>query len=251
MASAVFILSVVRARLQGMSGGVVCAFLLAIPVAQARESARASWFPDQPSTPYFDWTYVPCEGCHPIKPRAEWIAMARLAGLRGVHFLLAPDEANGPAYSYAPKAIVVSPSTLKLEPCHLSFIIGHEMGHIAQRHFDEDVLAISVLSGKPENWTHSGDEAMHLLEDNFGLAIRMSDIWQQQEQEADWVGALLAAQACHCSIEDSALSYLRVDERYGGGVGAAHDTSLNRLHFLQTFAESARRLAPQVSYSGN
>jgi hypothetical protein len=113
------------------------------------------------------------------------------------------------------------------------------------------VLAISVLSGKPENWTHSGDEAMHLLEDNFGLAIRMSDIWQQQEQEADWVGALLAAQACHCSIEDSALSYLRVDERYGGGVGAAHDTSLNRLHFLQTFAESARRLAPQVSYSGN
>jgi len=226
-----------------MSSGVVCAFLLAIPAAQAREPARADWFPDQPSTPHFDWTYTPCNGCRSIKPRVEWIAMARLAGLKDVNFLLAPDETNGPAYSYAPNAIVVSLSALKLESCHLSFIIGHEMVHIAQRHFDEDVLAISVMSGKPENWTHSGDEAMHLLEDNFGLAIRMSHLWQQQEQEADWVGALLAAQACHCSVEDSALSYLRADEHYGGGVGAAHDASVNRLHFLQAFAESARRLA--------
>jgi hypothetical protein len=250
MATAVFILSVIRARLHGMHGGVVCAFLLAIPVAHARESTRANWFPDQPSIPHFDWTYAPCEGCRALKPRAEWIAMARLAGLKDVHFLLAPNEDSGPAYSYAPKAIVVSPSALKLQPCHLSFIIGHEMVHVAQRHFDEDALAISALSGKSENWTHNGEEVMHLLEDNFGLALRMSEVWQQQEEEADWVGALLAAQGCQCNLEDSALSYLRADKRYGGGVAAAHDTSLNRLHFLQAFAESARRLARQASYTG-
>jgi hypothetical protein len=251
MAAAVFILSVIRSRLYEVSGGVVCAFLLAIPTTQARAGAKANWFPDQPSISHFDWTYTPCDGCRSIAPRAEWLAMAGLAGLREVHFLLAPDEANGPAYSYAPNAIVVSPSALKLGSCHLSFIIGHEMVHVAQRHFDEDVLAVSAMSGKPENWTHSGNEAMHLLEDNFGLAIRMSDLWQRQEQEADWVGALLAAQACHCSLEDSALSYLRADKGYGGGVGAAHDASMNRVHFLQSFAESAKRLALKVTYSSN
>ena len=156
---------------------------------------------------------------------------------------MAPSEANGPAYSFAPNAVVIAPSALKLGFCHLSFLIGHEIVHLAQRHFDEDAVAATALSGKPENWTRKGAEAMQLLEDNFILALRMSVLWQQQEREADWVGALLAAQACRCNIEDSALSYLRADQDDGGGVAAAHERSASRVRFLQAFGLSAKRLA--------
>ncbi len=243
MASTALILRIVRMLPGRAFGWIACAFLLAPPFAEAGNPVRAKWFPDQPSTPRFDWTYTPCEGCRPIQARPAWQAMTRLAGLKNVHFLLAPNEVSGPAYSFAPNAVVIAPSALKLDFCHLSFLIGHEIVHLAQRHFDEDALAAAILSGKPQNWTRKGAEAMQLLEDNFILALRMSELWQQQEREADWVGALLAAQACHCNIEDSALSYLRTDTQYGGGVAAAHETSASRVRFLQAFNVSAKRLA--------
>jgi hypothetical protein len=243
MAGAELILCMVRLPPGRVFGWLACAFLLAPLFAEAGNPARAKWFPDQPSTPRFDWTYTPCEGCRALHAKPEWKAMARLAGLENVHFLLAPNETSGPAYSFAPNAVVIAPSALKLGVCHLSFLIGHEIVHLAQRHFDEDALAAATLSGKPQSWTRKGAEAMQLLEDNFILALRMSDLWQQQEREADWVGALLAAQACRCSIEDSALSYLRKDTGYGGGVAAAHETSASRVRFLQAFNVSAKRLA--------
>lgn len=243
MTCAGLILHIVRISFGRASGWMSCALLLAPLVAEAGNPVRAKWFPDPPSIPRFNWIYTPCEGCRPIHPRPEWRAMASLAGLRKVHFLLAPSEANGPAYSFAPNAVVIAPSALKLSFCHLSFLIGHEIGHIAQRHFDEDAVAAAALSGKRENWTREGAQAMQLLEDNFILALHMSELWQQQEREADWVGALLAAQACRCSIQDSALSYLKADTDYGGGVAAAHDTNASRVRFLQAFNVSARRLA--------
>jgi Zn-dependent protease with chaperone function len=213
-----------------------------VPGVQADGPVRAMWFPDQPETPHFAWTFRPCDGCQTVQPRAEWLAMEKLAGLPEVRFLTTPEEANGPAYSYAPNTIVLAPSALRLAPCQLSFLVGHEMVHIAQRHFDEDAIALSLLSGKPAGWTRDGQEAISLLDDNFPLALRMSVFWQEQEREADWVGALLAAQACGCSLEDGALSYLRANPGDGGGVAATHEGSAERARFLQAFAESARRL---------
>ena len=168
--------------------------------------------------------------------------MVALAGLRTVRFFYSPDDNLGPAYSAAPDVIVLAPSALKLETCQLAFVIGHEIVHIAQRHFDEDANALSVYSGKPGDWTARGEDAMQLSEGNFGLALRVSHLWHAQEQEADWIGALLAAQASGCSIESGALAYFRQEIEAGGGVAAAHAPSLERIRQLLPFADSAKLL---------
>ncbi|NTV87998.1 MAG: hypothetical protein HGA21_14810, partial [Burkholderiaceae bacterium] len=82
-----------------------------------------------------------------------------------------------------------------------------------------------------------------LADGNFSLALRVSHLWQQQEQEADWLGTLLAAQASGCSIERDALAYFRQNgESGGGGIAAAHPPSSERIAQLLPFAESAQRL---------
>lgn len=169
--------------------------------------------------------------------------MAKLAGVTSVRFLSTSDDTDGPAYSAAPNVVVLGPSALKLERCQLAFVIGHEIIHIALRHFDEDAYALSVLSGKLANWTSRGDDAMQVTEVDFSLVLDVSHLRQQQEHDADWMGALLAAQACGCSIESGALDYLRQENEAGGGVGAAHGRSAERIQKLLPFAESARRLA--------
>jgi Zn-dependent protease with chaperone function len=204
---------------------------------------KAVWFPDPPDVKRFVWAGKPCEGCKPLAPRAEWKTMAALAGLGEISFLLDPGESNSPAWSYAPDTVVLSPSVLKLPDCQLAFVVGHELVHIAQRHFDEDAQELLVLSGKPANWTRTGETAMSLLDGNFSLVLHMSYNWQQQEQEADWVGSLLAAQACGCNLEKGALSYFGDDSQYGGGLAAAHGTNARRISFLKAFTDSAKILA--------
>jgi Zn-dependent protease with chaperone function len=215
-------------------------------VSGALAGDKAPWFPGQPETRRFSWAGEACEGCDALTPRSEWKAMAALAGLNEIRFLLTPDESKGPAWSYAPNVVVLAPSALKLPDCQLAFVVGHELVHIAQRHFDEDAHHLLVLSGKPANWTRTGETALGLLEGNFSLALRLSAIWHQQEHEADWMGALLAAQACKCSLEKSALSYLSEDGQYGGGLASAHATESERIDSLMPFVDSARKLASRV-----
>ena len=126
-------------------------------------------------------------------------------------------------------------------------MIGHEIVHIAQRHFDEDAIALSVYSGKPAYWTRHGEDAMQLAEGDFGLTLKLSPLWKQQEREADWLGALLAAQACGCSLEEGALAYFRQDDDdSGGGIAAAHPPNAERILQLLPFTESAQRLIAQA-----
>lgn len=120
-------------------------------INQNAESAQTDWFPDPPNMRHYAWTYEPCPGCESLIPRPEWSRMAMLAGLPNARFVRTPDESGGTAYSAAPNVVVLAPSTLRLEPCQLAFVIGHEIVHIAQRHFDEDAIALSVYSGKPAN----------------------------------------------------------------------------------------------------
>jgi hypothetical protein len=217
---------------------VVCAGLS----SRIAAPAPADWFPDPPALRHYFWSYQPCLACVAYAAPPDWRRMAALAGLQTVRFIHSPDESLGPAYSAAPDVIVLAPSALKLEACQLAFVIGHEIVHIAQRHFDEDANALSVYSGKPGDWTTRGEDAMQLSEGNFGLALRVSHLWQAQEQEADWIGALLAAQASGCSIESGALAYFRQEIEAGGGVAAAHAPSLERIRQLLPFADSAKRL---------
>lgn len=209
----------------------------------AAQPAPAVWFPDSPTFRQYDWAEQPCHGCVALSPQPAWTRMALLAGSQEVHFMSAPDEMGGQAYSVAPNVVVLSPSALQLAPCQLAFVVGHEIVHIAQRHFDEDAIAMSVYSGKPAHWTHQGESAMQLADGNLGLVLRITHLWQLQEQEADWVGALLAAQACGCSIEDSALAYFRQDRESGGGIASAHAPNMERMRQLLPFTESAQRLA--------
>ena len=215
---------------------------------QAAQPAPAAWFPDSPTFRHYVWADQPCPGCKPLSPSPAWTRMAVLAGLKEVQFKAAPDENRGQAYSAAPNIVVLSPSALKLKACQLAFLIGHEITHIAQRHFDEDAIALSVFSGKPAHWTNHGEDAMQLADGDFGLILRVSHLWEDQEHEADWLGALLAAQACGCSIEASALAYFRNDSESGGGIAAAHAASSERMQQLLPFAESAQRLAERAPH---
>jgi hypothetical protein len=223
-------------------GTALCLVFGTVSCAQAGGHTKAAWFPDAPNITRFTWTDEACKGCKILAPRTEWQTMAALAGHSGIRFLLDSGEGNGPAWSYAPNAVVLSPSALKLPDCQLSFLVGHELVHIAQRHFDEDAQEALALSGKPANWTRTGETAMSLLDGNYSLVLRMSYNWQQQEREADWVGSLLAAQACGCSLEKVALSYFRKDGQNGGGLAAAHDTNTKRVSFLKAFVDSAKIL---------
>jgi Zn-dependent protease with chaperone function len=207
------------------------------------DTIRQPWLPDLPIQAAYEWHYVPCPGCVSLAPPRAWQRMSELAGVPDVNFLSAPGERWGPAYSFPPNAVAISPQALKLSPCQLNFLVGHELVHIAQRHFDEDASAAAVLSGLSPSWTRSGKRALSLLDGNFSLALKMSPMWQQQEREADWVGAMLSAQASGCSLQDGALSYLDADSGYGGGLGAAHEDSAERVRHLQGFAEPAARLA--------
>lgn len=223
-------------------------FALLGQTAQAGPSAKALWFPDQPNTPRYTWSDSPCESCQKLLPAQGWQMMAALAGVPDIRFLTTAGEEHGSAYSQAPNVIVLAPSALKLDSCQLAFVVGHEIAHIAQRHFDEDARLLGAMTGRPVNWTRNGEQAMSLLEDNIALALRLSQHWQQQEREADWLGALLSAEVYGCTLEEGGLPYLRAAKGFGGGIGAAHDPSAVRLRLLKAFAESARRLAFQAYY---
>lgn len=206
-------------------------------------AAPASWFPDVPNIRRYVWSNGACADCQALAAEPAWARMAALAGVDRVRFLLAPDESQGDAYAAAPDRVVLSPAALKLAPCHLAFVVGHELAHLARRHFDEDAIALSVYSGRSANWTTLGEQALQLVDGDFGLALRVSHLWREQEDEADWLGALLAAQAGGCTLEAGALSYLVHDTQGGGGLAAAHAPSMSRARLLLPFAESARRLA--------
>ncbi len=209
---------------------------------RAHAAEPATWFPDAPTFLRYDWSDTPCPGCAPLSARAEWRRMAGLAGVPGVRFRIASNESLGPAYAVAPDIVVLSPAALRLEACQLAFLVGHEIVHIAQRHFDEDAIALSVMSGKPARWTARGEDAMQLTDGNFGLALHAAHLWQAQEAEADWLGSLLAA-ACGCDIEAGALAWFRLDGASGGGLAAAHAESDTRMRQLVPYIEMARRLA--------
>ena len=221
---------------------LVCAGLY----SHKAEPAAAAWFPNPPAVHHYTWTDQPCSACQPLAPRPEWAGMAALAGIPRVQFLSTTDETNGPAYSAPPNEVVLTPSALKLKACQLEFVIGHEIVHLAERHFDEDAAALSVLSGRPESWTDRGEDAMQLADGDFALVLNLSPAWQDEENDADWMGALLAAQACGCSIESGALAYFRHEREAGGGIAAAHAPSAERIGQLVHFSESAKRLVPMA-----
>lgn len=215
---------------------------LAAAVTSDSVARHAAWFPDRPMQTAYEWQYTPCDGCQPLEPRRDWLKMQQLAGLEGVRFLAAPNEQRGDAYSFAPDTVVLSPRALRLPRCQLSFIVGHELVHLAMRDPDEDARTASVLSGLRPTWTQNGQRALSLLDGDYGLAIKMSSIWQQQERRADWVGALLAADGAGCTLAESAMPYLD-QAGYGGGIGAAHQADAARIRFLRGFASPAQRLA--------
>lgn len=213
-----------------------------VPAAVA---APAIWIPDPPNIHRYQWHYQPCPGCRAIDRRAEWAQMAALAHIPAIRFLASDDESNGPAYSYAPNVVVLTPSAMHLDRCQQTFVIGHELAHIALHHFDEVAVAASIFAGAAKNWTDDGAEAVHLVDSDFALALKISHLWQQQEFEADWVGSLLAAQTAGCTIEAGAIAYFSTQISAGGGVAAAHPGSRERIRRLQPFIESARRLAKE------
>ena len=226
------------------AGNIETAHSTAYFSEHGREHGKASWFPDTPAVPHFSWRPRPCPSCTALPPAATWSKMASLAGISKVRFLRTADERNGIAYSVAPATIVLSPAALNLSRCALSFVIGHELTHLALRHYDQDVVTLAFLAHQPVIAGANGDDVIQLLDSDFSLALKMSPYWEAEEHEADWAGSLLAAQACGCTIEKGAMAFLHshTDEA-GGGIAAAHETDQTRIRELQPFIRSAHILA--------
>lgn len=228
---------VVVALLFSVSGMVPCA------LAEPGQARASDWLPAFPHVPAYRWTHRPCDGCLSLIEQPDWRTMADLLGLHSVQFLMAPDEQRGHAFSYPPKAVVLSPSTIEMEVCAVNFLVGHELVHLAYRHADQDAAALALLARRKATWTGDGDTALAMLNDNFLAALNLAFSWQQQELEADWIGALIAAEASGCTLEQGALGYLDGVDAEGGGVAATHGTLADRIEHLKVFSESARRLA--------
>lgn len=204
---------------------------------------KASWFPDTPDVPHFRWEQRPCPSCTELAPTDNWRKMVGLAGLHGIRFLLAPNDRAGMAYAIPPATIVLSPTAMKLSGCALNFVVGHELTHLALRHYDQDVVTLASLSHQTVTPGSSGDDVIQILDSDFHLALKMSPYWEAEEREADWAGSLLAAQACGCSIEKGAIAFLRSAGNEGGGIAAAHETDKERIRELKPFIPSAHILA--------
>jgi len=230
-------------RLDLIATAFFALYLAGVSASDSTAVDRAIWFPDKPIQAAYEWSYAPCEACVPVAPQRDWQKMQQLAGLSSVHFLVASGDQWGDAYSFAPNAVVLSRSAMKLPRCQLDFVIGHEMVHLAMHDFDEDAHSVAVLSGFRPGWTQNGSLALSLLDGDYRLAIQMSPIWMEQERRADWVGALLSAQGGGCQIQEGALAYLTKQAGYGGGIGAAHEVNSARARFLEGFSEPAARLA--------
>ncbi len=222
-------------RSQVVGLGVACL------AATAAHAEPASWFPDPPTTPHYQWAGTACAHCVTLTPPANWRTMAVLAGVPAVRFLLDEHTADT-AFAAPPDVVVVSPALLALDRCQQAFVVGHEIAHIARRHYDEDAHAVQIMSERRGLWTNRGEQAMQLLDGDMGLALKLTVHWQHQEREADWLGSLLAAQTSGCELEFAAESFLHGDSREGG-VLASHADNPQRLRDLTPFRASARLLA--------
>lgn len=219
----------------------LCLYVTGATIA-APTTPRSEWLPDANARDHYTWGRQDCEGCAPLTPKPAWRRMQDRAGLAEVRFLVARAGTWGEAYTLPPDTLVLSESALGLPRCELNFIIGHELVHLAQRHYDEDAAMAASLSGRRPNWTRDGQQALSLMEGDFGLVLRLSDQWHAQEREADWVGSLLSAEATGCTLEDGALAYLGRQRGFGGGLASAHDDIGERLRQLSGFASMADRL---------
>lgn len=229
-------------RLQSLPRRVpaVCAGLMLC--AGLAHAAPADWFPDPPRTPRYQWQAPECEHCRPLDPPPDWRAMAALAGVAEARFLLARD-ADGLAAAAPVDTVIVAPALLTLSRCQQAFVVGHELAHLARRHYDEDASAALAYSGRSTAWTANGDRAVGLTNGDFGLAWQLSALWRSQEHEADWLGSLLAAQAAGCLLENAAAAFLAGDT---GGLAASHAGDARRLADLHVFAASIRALAARA-----
>lgn len=110
--------------------------------------------------------------------------MAALAGVDETPFLLTRD-ADGLAAAAPVDTVIVAPALLTLSRCQQAFVVGHELAHLARRHYDEDASAALAYSGRSTAWTANGDRAVGLTNGDFGLAWQLSALWRSQEHEAD------------------------------------------------------------------
>jgi Zn-dependent protease with chaperone function len=219
----------------GLSWGATC--------QDALLPTPAAWLPDSPDTPRFEWTYTPCDGCVELSPRPEWLKLAHLADLGSVRFMLDPSEARGVAYSAAPNVVVLTRTALGLPRCELAFVMGHEMAHLHMRDYDEDAAMAEAFTGHDANWTRDGALAMSLVD--FPLALEMSYAWQRQEETADWIGAMLAAQAQGCRLRDGAFRFLSGGQTPEGML-RSHPSDQARVQYLSVFRESVDILAARA-----
>ena len=217
---------------------------LALVFAPTVAAEPADWFPAPPDLPRYQWQPAACGNCVALDAPSTWKRMAELAGVPGAHFVVALTDVEQ-AVSLAPDIVVIAPALFKLGVCQQAFVIGHELAHLARRHFDAEAVAVLTQSGRPPHWTASGNAALQLLDGDYRLVMQLSRVWQAQEHEADRLGSLLAAQAGGCELVAGALAFLGAEADNEAGLYLTHASARQRIAELLPFAERVRALVAQ------
>lgn len=177
-------------------------FALASPLilffAQTSGAAGAPLRPPELS----DWPELPV--CSPyrlaksLRPHLE-----TFQSVFGVHPELCAMDGSGAQASW-PSRIALGTDFAGLPDCQAAFVLAHEFAHLTLAHEPEMLAAAAVLAKLP---SLSASDAQAALDFDLGIGLRLSDLSQKQEFDADRAAVNAAGQA-GCSPEDGALAWL-------------------------------------------
>ena len=208
---------------------------LALIASGGQVWAQEKWMPDKLAVAALpDWADVKSSGC--VAPGGATLAMFdRLKESAGAaRAELAVCAATGDEARALPSArIEISPRVEGLTQCERAFVLGHELAHVALGHADFEAHYLIALAHLP---TQSAADAMAAADYDLSLVFELLPTAQEDEYEADWVGALLAGTQ-GCSLDAGALHYFRrfVRSMSGQGLLPTHEEFGRRMERLQSW----------------
>lgn len=194
--------------------------------------ARAPWMPNKlVSVPLKDWVIAEAAGCRAASAETQRIfeALRETSGATKAVLFVCSSLADD-ARALPNGRIEIGTKMEKLARCERTFVLGHELAHVALGHADFEAYYLSALARLPRP---SAADAYAAADFDFSLALDMQQTAQEDEYEADWVGSLLAGTR-GCSLKRSAEAYFRSRMSAAGasGVLRTHEDAAERIHRL-------------------
>lgn len=178
-----------------------------------------------------DWPELPA--CRPyLLAQSLKAHFKSLQSVFGIRPELCAMDGPGAQASW-PSRIALGTDFSGLPACQAAFVLAHEFAHLALGHEPETLAAAAVLAKLP---SLSASGALAAMDFDLGISLRLSDLSQKQEFEAD-SAALYAASLAGCSPEDGALAWLADQNLSGQPVMRTHPSIFARIQRIQSQAK--------------